>query len=59
MAESIIMEITKHRTREIFDAYKTISADDARNTMERFQVYLDRNGSPYVTQSVPQQAKKG
>ena len=43
------MQITGHNTREMFDRYNTIDADDAKNAMERFEGYLDRNGSANVT----------
>ncbi len=59
VAESVIKQITGHNSREMFDRYNTIDADDARNAMERFEGYLDRNGSASVTQSVTQKAEKG
>ncbi len=57
--ESVIMQITGHNTREMYDRYNTIDADDAKNAMERFEGYLDRNGSANVTQSVIQETKRG
>jgi integrase len=59
VAESVIMDITGHSTREMFDRYNTIDADDAKDAMERFKGYLDRSGSANVTQTVTQEAKKG
>jgi integrase len=59
VAESVIMEITGHSTREMFDRYNTIDADDARDALERFRGYLNRNASASVTQNVTQEAKKG
>ena len=47
--ESVIMQITGHNTREMFDRYNTIDAYDAKNAMERFEGYLDSNGSANVT----------
>jgi integrase len=59
VAESVIMKITGHSTREMFDRYNTIDADDARYAMERFKSFLIRNGSASVTQTVNQDVKKG
>ena len=57
--ESVIMQITGHNTREMFDQYNTTDADDARDAVDMFEGYLDRNGSASVTQTVGQEAKKG
>jgi len=59
VAESVVMEITGHSTREMFDRYNTIDADDARDALEKFSGYLNRNASASVTQNVTQEAKKG
>jgi len=58
VAESVIMKITGHSTREMFDRYNTIDADDAKNAIERFEGYLNRNSSANVTQNVTQKTKK-
>jgi integrase len=58
VAESVIMKITGHSTREMFDRYNTIDADDARDAMEMFEGYLNRNDPANVTQTVTQEAKK-
>jgi integrase len=47
--ESVIMEITGHSTREMFDRYNTVDAEDARLAIEKLQVYLAN-----VTQNVTQ-----
>jgi hypothetical protein len=36
----------------MFDRYNTIDVEDAKNPLERFEAYLDRNGSANVTQSL-------
>ena len=38
--ESIIMEITGHSTREMFDRYNTIDSADTRKAVDQFQGYL-------------------
>jgi hypothetical protein len=38
--ESVIMEITGHSTREMFDRYNMIDADDATRAMIRYQGFL-------------------
>jgi integrase len=38
--ESVIMEITGHSTREMFDRYNTIDAEDTRNAVDQFGAYL-------------------
>ncbi|MEE9566751.1 MAG: tyrosine-type recombinase/integrase, partial [Desulfobacteria bacterium] len=47
--ESVIMEITGHSTREMFDRYNTVDAEDARRAIEQLQTYLAN-----VTQNVTQ-----
>ena len=51
--ESVIMGITGHSTREMFDRYDTIDAEDKRQAVTRLEVYL-RNLSENVDQSVDQ-----
>jgi hypothetical protein len=59
VAESVIMQMTGHNTREMFDRYNTIDADDAKDAVAMFEGYLNRNGSASVTPNVTQEAKKG
>lgn len=59
VAESVIMKITGHSIREMFDRYNTIDADDAKEAMKRFRDFRNRNCPASVTQNVTQEAKKG
>lgn len=56
VAESVIMKITGHSTREMFDRYNTIDADDAKSAMELFRGYISSASGP---QNGPQEAEKG
>ena len=38
--ESVIMKITGHSTREMFDRYNTVDAEDARRAVDQMQAYL-------------------
>jgi|LGOV01.1.fsa_nt_gb integrase len=38
--ESVIMEITGHSTREMFDRYNTVDTDDARQAIKQLEGYL-------------------
>jgi integrase len=38
--ESVIMKITGHSTREMFDRYNTVDAEDARQAIEQMRGYL-------------------
>ncbi len=40
VAESVIMEITGHSTREMFDRYNTIDHDDRRQAVDRMSTFL-------------------
>ena len=40
--ESVIMEITGHTTREMFDRYNTIDKADLKKAIEMFSVKLDQ-----------------
>jgi len=40
IAESVIMQITGHSTREMFDRYNTIDMEDSRQAIDQFQGYL-------------------
>lgn len=52
--ESVIMEITGHSTREMFDRYNTIDAEDTRQAIDQLQDYLQS-----VAQNVAQVGKNG
>ncbi|MCP4682630.1 MAG: tyrosine-type recombinase/integrase, partial [Desulfobacterales bacterium] len=47
--ESVIMKITGHSTREMFDRYSTVDADDARQAVEKMSSFLG-----FVDQNVDQ-----
>jgi len=51
--ESVIMEITGHSTREMFDRYNTIDHDDRRDAINRYGAFLQN-----VDQNVDREAKK-
>ena len=51
--ESVIMDITGHSTREMFDRYNTIDADDKKDAINRFEGFL-HNTSATVDQTVDQ-----
>jgi integrase len=40
IAESVIMEITGHSTREMFDRYNTVDGDDRRLAVDQLEKYL-------------------
>ncbi len=52
--ESVIMDITGHSTREMFDRYNTVDIDDAQDAMKKFEGFLAN-----VTQNVTQTAVAG
>ena len=41
MPESVIMEITGHSTREMFDRYNTVDEDDTRNAINQLSRMFD------------------
>ena len=41
IAESVIMEITGHSTREMFDRYNTIDEEDTKKAITQLESYLD------------------
>jgi hypothetical protein len=49
--ESVIMEITGHSTREMFDRYNTVGLEDTRKAVEQFACSL-----AFVDQNVDQEA---
>ena len=51
VAESVIMQITGHATREMFDRYNTVDEDDARVAITQLQGCLLASG--------PQEATRG
>ncbi len=52
VSESVIMEITGHSTREMFDRYNTVDEGDARKAVKQLEVYFAN-----VTQTVTQNEK--
>ena len=50
--ESVIMKITGHSTREMFDRYNTVDEDDSREAVDRLELFL-RN----VDQTVDHEGK--
>jgi len=42
VADSVIMEITGHSTREMFDRYNTIDKDDMLYGIKRMEVFLTK-----------------
>lgn len=40
--ESVIMEITGHSTREMFDRYNTVDVEDGKEAVRRLESFLDR-----------------
>lgn len=51
--ESVIMEITGHSTREMFDRYNTVDEDDARKAIDQLEVFFASG-----PQSGPQKSKE-
>jgi hypothetical protein len=40
VAESVIMAITGHSTRDMFDRYNTVDDEDTKNAIEQFGEFL-------------------
>ena len=40
VAESVIMKITGHSTREMFDRYNTVDENDTRQAIDQFESFL-------------------
>jgi integrase len=55
--ESVIMAVTGHSTREMFDRYNTVDAEDARQAIKRFRSYLVKSVDQNVDQE-PDEKKK-
>ena len=49
VSESVIMKITSHSTREMFDRYNTIDNEDTRQAVDQMEAFLQN-----VDQSVDQ-----
>lgn len=58
VSESVIMEITGHSTREMFDRYNTVDVEDRRQAVKVFESFLN-NASASVYQNVDQTAILG
>ena len=56
--ESVVMKITGHSTRQMFDRYNTIDMDDTREAIGQLQDYL-ANVDQSVDQSVDQIKENG
>lgn len=57
--ESVIMDITGHSSRSMFDRYNTIDEDDTRKAVDQLQTFLknvdqDDSQSANVDQTVDQ-----
>lgn len=50
VSDSVIMEITGHSSRTMFDRYNTIDDDDARQAVDQLETYF--NGNKRVTKRV-------
>jgi integrase len=48
--ESVIMQITGHATREMFDRYNTIDAEDARRAIDQLQDYFQNVYKTFTNQ---------
>ena len=56
VAESVIMAITGHSTREMFDRYNTIDEDDVRNAVDQLEALFKKTGAksePKLSGGVP------
>ncbi|HUJ89567.1 MAG TPA: site-specific integrase [Syntrophorhabdales bacterium] len=64
IAESVIMDITGHATREMFDWYNTVDADDRKIAIQRFERFMQEEFAKSVKKKkvdhfVDQRGKKG
>jgi hypothetical protein len=44
--ESVIMEVTGHSTREMFDRYNSIDEDDTRKAVDQLTAFLESVDHP-------------
>ena len=44
--ESVIMDVTGHSTREMFDRYNTIDEDDTRKAVDQLSAFLNSVDHP-------------
>ena len=58
VSELVVMDITGHSTREMFDRYNTIDGDDKKQAINRFQEFL-RKSEENVRQNVNNTGTEG
>lgn len=58
VAESVIMKITGHSTREMFDRYNTVDEDDTRKAVKQFEGFLQVLTKPLTKSNVEAKNKK-
>ena len=56
--ESVIMEITGHSTREMFDRYNEVDVEDGREALRRLEGFLGR-GAENIDQNIDQPLNLG
>jgi integrase len=56
--ESVIMAWTGHSTREMFDRYNTVDAEDLQEARTQFEDYLNQNVSENVSKSAVSKKKE-
>ena len=49
VAESVIMKITGHSTREMFDRYNTVDEDDTRKAVKQFENFIENVHQTFTT----------
>ncbi len=52
IAESVIMKITGHSTREMFDRYNTVDEDDTRKAVKQFEGFLQMLTKPLTKSNI-------
>jgi integrase len=58
VAESVIMKITGHSTREMFDRYNSVDEDDIKGAVDQMQLFLksvDQNVDQDKEKAIPRQ----